>query len=109
MIANFLNLAQAQTAQANVASAAKAVDAVKAVHNERQIREAAESFEAVFIAQMLAPMFEGLSTDGRFGGGHAEKIFRSIQIDEMGKAIAKNGGVGIADSVYREILKAQEI
>lgn len=106
MNVNFLNLAQLQ---AGDASTLKANNAIKAARNERQMRDAAESFEAVFISQMLAPMFEGLEVDSTFGGGHAEKIFRSIQIEEMGKAIAKNGGVGIADSVYREILKSQEI
>lgn len=103
---NFLNLAQAQNAEANTVTA---VNATKAAHSERQMREAAESFEAVFISQMLAPMFAGLETDSTFGGGHAETIFRSIQIEEMGKAIARGGGVGIADSVYREILKSQEV
>lgn len=106
MNADFLNLVQIQTSEA---SAAKAASAIKAVRNERQMREAAEAFEAVFISQMLAPMFAGLGSDETFGGGHAEKIFRSIQIEEIGKAIAKSGGVGIADSVYREILKAQEV
>ncbi len=106
MNVNFLNLAQLQ---AGDAAAVKAGEAIRTAHNERQMREAAESFEAVFISQMLAPMFEGLEVDSTFGGGHAEKIFRSIQIEEMGKAIAKNGGIGIADSVYREILKSQEV
>jgi Rod binding domain-containing protein len=31
-----------------------------------------------------------------------------MQVDEYGKAIAKNGGIGIADAVFREILRAQE-
>lgn len=110
MNVNFLNLAQLQATESNVASGvAKASAAMRAIRNERQIREAAESFEAVFISQMLAPMFKGISGDGEFGGGHAENIFRSIQIEELGKAIAKNGGVGIAQTVYREILKSQEI
>lgn len=110
MNADFLNLAQLQTAKSSAAaSAAKASRAMRSIRNDRQMREAAESFEAVFISQMLAPMFEGLSTDGPFKGGHTEKIFRSIQIEELGKAIARSGGVGIADSVYREILRAQEV
>lgn len=106
MNVNFLNLAQLQNADAN---ALKATSAIKAARTERQMRETAESFEAVFISQMLAPMFEGLETDSNFGGGHAETIFRSIQLEEMGKAIAKSGGIGIADSVYREMLKSQEV
>jgi len=72
------------------------------------IREAAVEFEAVFMAQMLEPMFEDISTDGLFGGGHAESIFRSLLVQEFGEQIAQRGGFGIADSVFHELLKVQE-
>lgn len=72
-------------------------------------REAAESFEAFFISQMLANMFSGIETDPLFGGGQGETVFRSLMIDEYGKSIASSGGVGIADSVLREIVRLQEI
>ena len=70
--------------------------------------EAAESFEAFFIAQMLADMFAGVDTDPLFGGGPGETVFRSLMIDEYGKSLAGAGGVGIADSVLREIVRLQE-
>ena len=72
------------------------------------VKRAAEEFEALFISEMLAPVFEGLDTDGMFGGGQGEKIYRSMMVQEYGKAIAQAGGVGIAESVQREILKMQE-
>lgn len=75
---------------------------------DRSLREAATDFEAVFLGQMLAPMFEGLKTDGPFGGGNAEEIFRSMMVDEMGTAIARSGGIGIADAVYQKLLALQE-
>jgi Rod binding domain-containing protein len=61
----------------------------------------------MFIAEMLGPMFEGLETDGPFGGGNAEATFRPMLIDQYAEAIAKGGGVGIAESVLKEILKMQ--
>ncbi len=76
--------------------------------NKALARETAEQFEAVFLSQMLAPMFETIPTDSFMGGGHAEKVYRGMMVEEMGKSIAKQGGVGIADTVYREILKLQE-
>ncbi len=76
---------------------------------DEQVRRAAEEFEAVFISQMLAPMFEGLETDELFGGGPGEDIYRSILVEEYGKAIARSGGIGIADAVQREILRLQEV
>lgn len=71
-------------------------------------REAAESFEAFFISQMLSDMFSGLETDPLFGGGQGETVFRSLMIDEYGKSVASTGGIGIADSVMREIIRLQE-
>ncbi len=72
------------------------------------MRKTAEDFEAVFLSQMLRPMFETLPTDTMMGGGQAESVYRGLMVEEMGKSIAKSGGVGIADSVFRELLKLQE-
>ncbi len=67
---------------------------------------AAAEFEAVFIGQMLKPMFEGLSTDGPFGGGHAEKTWRGFFVEALGKEVAQNGGLGLADAVRAAMLHA---
>ena len=72
------------------------------------LRRAALEFEAVFLSQMLQPMFAGLSTDGPFGGGHAEQTYRSMMLDEYGRSIPRAGGIGIADAVMREMLSVQE-
>jgi Rod binding domain-containing protein len=69
---------------------------------------AAADFEAVFLSQMLEQMFKGVRTDGPFGGGKAEDMFRTFMLQEYGKVMAANGGVGIADVVKREMLRAQE-
>ncbi len=73
-----------------------------------EVRQAAEEFEAVFISQMMAPMFEGLETDELFGGGPGEDIYRSVLIEEYGKSIARAGGIGLSDAIQREILRLQE-
>ncbi len=72
-------------------------------------RETAQDFEAFFLGQMLQPMFAEMDSDGPFGGGQAEKMWRSLQVDEFGKAFARAGGVGIADMVMNEIIKMQEV
>lgn len=73
-----------------------------------RMKKTAQEFEAVFISEMLRPMFENIEAAAPFGGGQGEKIYRDMQIDEYGKAIAKNGGIGLADSVMREMIKMQE-
>lgn len=70
-------------------------------------RSAANDFEAVFVAQMMEPMFKGVSTDGMFGGGNGEQIFRSLMIQEVGKEISAGGGIGVSDAIYREMLRLQ--
>ena len=77
--------------------------------NRAQIRDAAEQFEAVYLSEMLGPMFESLDAEGPFGGGSGERMFRSVLVQEYSLAIAKSGGVGIADAVERELLKMQEV
>jgi peptidoglycan hydrolase FlgJ len=74
-----------------------------------RMRETAQEFEASFIAQMLRPMFEGLSTEAPFGGGEAEGTWRSFLIDEMAKQTARAGGIGVADQVMSTMLKMQEV
>jgi len=71
-------------------------------------RRAAEKFESFFVAQMLEHMFDGVATEAPFGGGNGEKIWRSFLIEEYGGLIAKTGGLGIADAVERQLLRAQE-
>ncbi len=71
-------------------------------------RRAAEEFESFFVARMLDHMFDGVSTEAPFGGGNGERIWRSFMIEEYGGLIAKTGGLGIADAVERQLLRAQE-
>jgi flagellar protein FlgJ len=89
-------------------AAAHATAGLKGQGDPKAARHAAEEFEAVFISQMLAPMFETLNTDELFGGGPGADIYRSMMVDEYGKTIAKSGGLGIADAVQRELLALQE-
>lgn len=73
------------------------------------IRRVAEDFEAVFLARMLQPMFQGLSTDAPFGGGHAEETWRGFLVDAMARQVARAGGIGLADQVQRELLGLQTV
>ncbi|WEK39713.1 MAG: rod-binding protein [Candidatus Brevundimonas colombiensis] len=76
--------------------------------NREKIKDTAQAFEATFISQMLKPMFDGLSTDGLFGGGQAEETWRSFMLDEMAKTTVKAGGIGLSGPIMSEMLKMQE-
>lgn len=70
--------------------------------------KAGEDFEAFFLSQVFENMFAGVGTDALFGGGNAESVYHSLLVQQYSKVAAKAGGVGIADAVQREILRAQE-
>jgi flagellar protein FlgJ len=70
-------------------------------------RATAQDFEAVFLNSMFGQMFAGVS-EGPFGGGQAARTWRSFLTDEYAKNFAKAGGIGIADTVYRELITQQE-
>jgi Rod binding domain-containing protein len=73
-------------------------------------RAAAQEFEAFFLAQVLDQMFAGIrSSDGPFGGGSTEGVYRQMLNAEFAKHLSQSGGIGVADSVYREMLRLQEV
>lgn len=80
----------------------------KAGMTPERLRRAAGEFEAFYLAQALQPMFEGISSEAPFGGGMAEEMWRSLLVDEYGKAMAKAGGIGIADTIVRSLVDVQE-
>jgi Rod binding domain-containing protein len=86
----------APTAQATTASLAHG-----------KAKDAGQKFEAQFLSTMFQHMFQGIETDGPFGGGVGEEMFRSVMTEALGKQVVKSGGIGLADTVQREILKMQ--
>lgn len=72
-----------------------------------RIAETAQDFEATFLSQMLGVMFQGLETAAPFGGGHGEEAFRSFMTEAMSRGMARAGGVGLSDSIQREMLRMQ--
>ncbi len=70
---------------------------------------AAQDFEAVFLNSMFQHMFTGIDGEGPFGGSGATGVWRSVLTDQYAKSIAKAGGIGIADQVYRSLMAHQEM
>ena len=72
-----------------------------------QIHQTAQKFEASFLTSMLQTMFQSLSTAPPFGGGPGEDMWKSFLAESMAKSMARRGGVGVAGSVEREMLRLQ--
>ena len=70
--------------------------------------QAATDFEAQVLSILNQSMFAGIETDGYFGGGHGEEMFRSMLVEEYSSEMVKTGGLGLTDTIYRQILEMQE-
>ena len=82
--------------------------APKATGDAAKADWAAKEYESIFISQFLGSMFSGIKTDGVTGGGQGEEMFRSLMVNEYGKAIQQRGGFGLAAQMKTELLKHQE-
>jgi peptidoglycan hydrolase FlgJ len=81
----------------------------KSLADSPAAQKTAQDFEGVFLSQMLSQMFGTVDTDDEnFGGGIGEDMFRSLMVNEYGKQIASQGGVGLSSGVLKEMVKMQE-
>lgn len=101
------NLLRLQTAQQTRASKAPlpAADHVSD-EDKAKLRQKAKEFEAFFIYQSMELMKSEI--DSEFSGGYGEDMFRHTLNEEMAKNVTEAGGIGIADTIYAELLKNQE-
>ena len=74
---------------------------------QKRIDDAAKDFEAVFIAQMLEPLFSSVKTPSIAGGGKSEEFFKSLLQEGYAKAMAERGGFGIASHVKSTLIDLQ--
>ncbi|WP_083599369.1 rod-binding protein [Shimia gijangensis] len=67
-----------------------------------KLRNAAIELEANFLSEMLKGAGLGQSPDG-FGGGTGEDQFSSLLRLEQARAMAKAGGIGLAETLYQAL------
>lgn len=73
----------------------------------KAIETAAKDLESAFLAELIAPMFAALETDGLGGGGAGERMFRPMLIEQYARRLSEAGGIGVAEAVARELLAVQ--
>jgi Rod binding domain-containing protein len=115
-----MQVANAQSRMANQAGSewrmanrapAKPSSLLAAGHSpaEARARKTAEDYESMFLEQSLGHMFATTGGEGPLGdSGTGSEVYRSMLVKEYAGTIARSGGVGIADQIYREIIKLQE-
>ena len=91
---------------ANPAAPAPVLTAAQLAKRGR-IEQTSKDFEASFLSVMLGQMMKDVNTQAPFGGGPGEDAFKSFMADAMAKQVVKAGGLGLAASVQKEMLKLQ--
>lgn len=70
-------------------------------------QRAAREFEAVFAGQLAQHLLSQVEVDPAFGGGHGEELFRGVLAEELGRAIAATGSLGLAPAVQAELQRME--
>ena len=70
----------------------------------KALREACEGFEAMFLSMMYKQMRATVPETELFGKkSNAIKIFEDMRDTELMTSVAKSGGIGIADMMYKQL------
>lgn len=103
------NIALMQAAQQQAIQKVQMLETGSQIKNIGKIEEAAKEFEAVFLSEMLKPMFAEVNKpNSLFGGGHGEQVFSGFMVQEYGKLMADQGGIGLAEHVKAELIRIQQ-
>lgn len=74
---------------------------------EPALLSAAVEFEAMFLAEMLKDAGLGRAPES-FGGGPGEDAFGSLLVGEQARLLARRGGIGLAERIYRSLLARRD-
>lgn len=73
---------------------------------EIALKAKAQELEAAFLSEMLAHAGVGEGS-AAFSGGAGEAQFASFLRQEQATAMARAGGIGLAESLFRSMMKAE--
>jgi peptidoglycan hydrolase FlgJ len=74
----------------------------------KAIRKTSEQFEAYFIQQMMKTMRESIEKSDLVEGGNMD-TYQDLMDKEMSLEMVKRGGLGVANMMEKQMLRAQEL
>jgi flagellar protein FlgJ len=74
----------------------------------KAIRKTSEQFEAYFIQQMMKTMRESIEKSDLVEGGNMD-TYQDLMDKEMSLEMVKRGGMGVANMMEKQMLRAQEL
>jgi flagellar protein FlgJ len=70
---------------------------------DKQLREVADQFEALFIYQLMQRMRSTVMKGGLFEESMGEQVFRGMLDQEYSVKMAEAGNLGLAEMVYEQL------
>ena len=74
----------------------------------KAVRQTSEQFEAYFIQQMMKTMRESIEKSDLVEGGNID-MYQDMMDKEISLQMVKRGGMGLADMMERQMVRAQEM
>ena len=74
----------------------------------QDIREASVQMEGLFLKMMYSEMWKTVPKDDLFGDDNAMEIYRDMYHGELTKKMAEDGGIGLADFIYKQLTQTQK-
>lgn len=70
---------------------------------QKKLWNACQDFESVMLGQVFKQMRASVQASDPLNQGAANKTYREMLDDEVSKSMAKAGGLGLADAIYRQL------
>jgi flagellar protein FlgJ len=72
---------------------------------DAELKKAASDFESIFINQIFERMRASSPKGGFLDSSREHEIFTSMQDQEVSKALAQRGGIGLSKIIYEQLKK----
>ena len=75
----------------------------------RQLRDTAREVESIFLSQMLKTMRQASPNGQALLSGTGQRVYQEMMDEQLGRALAKGGGLGLADLLVNDVLRRQAV
>jgi len=100
---NLIASAQAQQVQAEDDTFKTRLEAAMSEKDKDKLRTVCQDFESVFLNMMLQSMRNTVPKSEFLGQDKGREMFEGLLDQELTKDMAKTGGVGLADMLFKQL------
>jgi flagellar protein FlgJ len=85
----------------------QSAQATSNANDQAKLKKAGQDFEAIFLNYMLSKMRESMPKSDAMGSNHDEQVYQGMMDEELSKQMAASGGIGLADTIIRQLSGAK--